>query len=91
MRIVFILIEITRRNKEVKWCLKGLLGIVEDRIEPIPARRPQCTGRIHESRERHRNHLVGGILKGHLVHHVRGRIVEILVTLNATAESTHAL
>jgi hypothetical protein len=38
MRIVFILIKTTRRNKEVKWCLKGLLGIMEERLPAIPAR-----------------------------------------------------
>ena len=51
MRIVFLLVHVTRRNKEVKWGLKGLLGIVKERIPPIPAGRTQGAGRIGQTRK----------------------------------------
>ena len=39
MRIVFLFVYITRRDKEVEGGPKGLLGIVKERIPPIPAGR----------------------------------------------------
>ena len=39
MRIVFLFVYITRRDKEVEGGLKGLLGIVKERIPSIPAGR----------------------------------------------------
>ena len=51
MRIVFLLVHVTRRYKEVKRGLKGLLGIVKERIPPIPAGRTQGAGRIGQTRK----------------------------------------
>ena len=39
MRIVFLFVHITRWDKEVEGGLKGLLGIVKERIPSIPAGR----------------------------------------------------
>ena len=39
MRIVFLLVHVTRRDKEVEGGLEGLLGIVKERIPSIPAGR----------------------------------------------------
>jgi hypothetical protein len=37
MCVIFLLIDIARRNEEVKRCLKVLLGIVEEGLPSIPA------------------------------------------------------
>ena len=91
MRIIAFLVHVPTRNEKIKWRFKGLLGIVKDRVKPIPARRPQSTRGVDEARKGHRNHLGGGVLKGHMVHEVRGGIVELVIALNTTAESPDPL
>ena len=43
VRIIGLLIQRTTRNEEVKGLFKGFLGIVEDRVETIPAGGSQRT------------------------------------------------
>ena len=49
MRVVFILIKVTRRDKEVKRRLKCLLGIVEERLPAIPARGAKGAWRVNQA------------------------------------------
>ena len=88
VRIVDFLIQSPARNKEVKWLLKGLLGIVEEGVKPIPARGPQGTRRVDKAGKGHRHNLVGGIDKRHLIHVVGTRIVEGVITLDTAAEAS---
>ena len=62
MRIVELLVDVSARDKEVEGRLKGLLGIVEDRVEAIPACGPQGTRGVHKTGEGHWYHLIGGVL-----------------------------
>ena len=88
MRVINLLVEIATGDEEVEGRLKGLLGIMEESVEAIPAGRPQSTGGIHEAGKGHWHNFVGSIDKGQLVKHVLVGIVEILVITNTTAETT---
>ena len=90
VRIIDFLVEGSARNEKVERRLKGLLGIVEDRVEAVPARGPQCTGRVDEACKGHGHDLVGGVHERHLVHGIGLRIVEVRVALDAAAEAPDA-
>jgi len=62
MRIIEFLVNVPARNEEVEGRFKGFLGIMEDRVKPVPARGPQGTGRIHKTGKGHRHDLVRGVL-----------------------------
>ena len=62
MRIIEFLVNVPARNEEVEGCFKGFLGIVEDRVKPIPARGPQGTGGIHKTGKGHRHDLIWCVL-----------------------------
>jgi hypothetical protein len=47
MCIVELLVNVSTRDKEVEWRFKGLLGIVEDSVKPVPTRGPQGTRGIY--------------------------------------------
>ena len=47
VRIIDLLVEGSARNEKVERRLKGLLGIVKDRVKTIPAGGPQSAGGIH--------------------------------------------
>ena len=88
MRIIDLLVQGPRGNEKVKGSLKGLLGIVKDRIKAIPAGGPQSTGRIHETGKGHGHDLVGSRGQGHLIHLICVRIVQILIVPDAAAKTT---
>jgi len=72
----------------VKGRLKSELGIVRDALEAIPARRTECTGRVHEALKELRRRLVRGRLKRRIVHHIRIGIIEARIHPEA---GTHAV
>jgi len=88
VRIVDFLIQSPARNKEVEGLLEGLLGVMEEGVEAVPASGPQGTGGVDEARKGHRHDLIGRIDKGHLVHIVGVRIVQGIITLDAAAETS---
>jgi len=90
VRIIDLLVEGSARNEKVERRLKGLLGIVEDRVEAVPARGPERTGGVDEAGKGHGHDLVGGVHERHLVHGVGSGIVEVLVALDAAAEAADA-
>jgi hypothetical protein len=91
MRIKFLLIHIARWNEEVKGLFKGFLGIVKQGVKAIPAGGPQRTRRILEPSKVEWHDLIGGILKGDLVHQIGRRIVLDGIALDATAQTANAL
>ena len=90
VRIIDLLVEGSARNEKVERRLKGLLGIVKDRVEAVPARGPERTGRVDEAGKGHGDDLVGGVHERHLVHDVGLGVVEVLVALDAAAETANA-
>lgn len=87
MRVINLLVEIATRDEEVEGRLEGLLGIVEESVEAIPAGRPQSTGGIYEASKGHWHDFVGSIDEGQLIKHVLVGIIEILVITNTAAET----
>ena len=87
MRVINLLVEITTRNEEVEGRLEGLLGIVEEGVEAIPAGCPQSTGWIYEAGEGHWHNFVGSIDERQFIKHVFTGIVKILVITNTAAET----
>ena len=90
VRIIDLLVEGSARNEKVERRLKGLLGIVKDRVEAVPARRPERAGGVDEAGKGHGHDLVRGVHERHLVHDVGLGIVEVLVALDAAAETADA-
>ena len=90
VRIIDFLIQRPARNEEVEGRLKGLLGLVKERVETVPAGCPQSAGGIHQACKGHRHHLIWRIHERMLIHRVRIGIVEILVITDTTAETPDA-
>lgn len=90
MRIINFLVEGSARNEKVKGGLERLLGIVEHRVEAVPARGPERTGGVDEAGKGHGHDFIRRIHEGHLVHGIRLGIVEVLVALDAATETADA-
>ena len=90
VRVIDLLVEGPRRNEKVKRRLERLLRIVEDRVEAVPSCGPQCTGRVDQPGKCHGHDLVGCVRQRHLVHGICGRVVQVLVALDAAAEAADA-
>jgi hypothetical protein len=89
VRIVALLVEQTARDVVVERRLEGLLGIVEERCEAIPAGGSEGARRVDEAGEGHRDARIRCIVEGLGVHDVGRRVVEgflaTLVALGAIA------
>ena len=89
MRVVALLVEQAARDVVVERCLEGLLGIVEQGREAVPAGGPEGARGIHEAGEGHGDALIGSVVEGLRVHDVRRRVIQgflaALVALGAIA------
>lgn len=90
MRVIDLLVQRPARDEEIEGGLEVFLGLVEHRVEAIPAGRPQSAGGIYQAGKGQGHHFVGRIDQRDLVHAVRVRIVEILVITDLAAEPTDA-
>lgn len=93
MSIVFLFVQVTTRNEEVKWCLKGLLGIAEEGVPAVPSRRSERTGGIDQAGKGHGDIFVLGMYQPLLVHWV---LVGMILTLRLEGsdlggEASHSL
>jgi hypothetical protein len=79
VRVVALLVEKAARDVVVERRLEGLLGIVEERREAVPAGGSEGARGIHKASEGHRDALIGSVVEGLRVHHIRGRVVQGLL------------
>ena len=74
MAAALLLIEITRRDEEVKRCLERLLRIMEQRLPTIPTSCSKSTRRGSKAGEGHGEILIGGVFEGLIRHGVSAGI-----------------
>lgn len=87
MRIIDLLVQSPCRNEKIKRCFKGLLGIVEEGVEAIPAGGSQSAGGIYEAGKGHGHDFIGGVYEGQLIHLVAHGVIQVLVVPNTCAEA----
>lgn len=91
MGAAILLIQIARRNKEIKGGLKGELGLVGQRLPAIPARRAERAGGVRQAIEKEGERFVGGGGQGCIVHRVCIGIVDTTSAVDTIAETVNAL
>jgi hypothetical protein len=74
-----LLIEKARGDEEVEGCFEGLLGLMVQREEPIPAGSSECTRRVVETVEVGAEVLIRGVLQRNVIEFVGlGIVVNLL-------------
>lgn len=76
VRVVALLVEQAARDVVVERRLEGLLGIVEEGCEAVPAGGSEGARGVNEACEGHGDALIGSVVEGLRVHHIRRRVVE---------------
>jgi hypothetical protein len=87
MCLASLLIQATRRDEMVKGSFKVELGIVREGFPAVPTRGTEGAGGIHEALKELGGGFVWGRLKREVVHGIRLRVVEALVTAHTAAET----
>ncbi len=86
-----LLVKKASRYEEIKGCLKGLLGLVVERDETIPAGGSECAGRVVETIEVGTEVLIRGILQRCVIELISlGVVVDFLCSTGRIATDTCA-
>lgn len=86
-----LLVEKTGRDEEVERCLEGLLGLMVQREETIPAGSSECAGRVVETVEVGAEILIRGVLKRSIVEFIGlGIVVNLLCGAGGITTDTSA-
>jgi hypothetical protein len=86
-----LLVKKARRYEEIKGCLKGLLGLMVERDETIPAGSSECARRVVETIEVGTEILIRGVLQRNVIELVcLGVVVDFLCSTGRITTHTCA-
>jgi hypothetical protein len=85
MSVVLFFVQITRRDEEIKWRFKCLLGIVKERLPSIPAGGTKSTRRIDKTRKGERNDFILRMLQTALMITIRVGVILTRIATNFTS------